>query len=94
MTPKAQPRFHLEAFESILEQNQDIATPTDLARLAGISPGTLHDITHRDEAGRTRRTPSIAVIKKLSRALNVPVRALLTNPDSYDPGLDKAKAAS
>jgi transcriptional regulator with XRE-family HTH domain len=72
--------FNWEAFTAILDRS-NYASPTDFAKAAGISAGTLHDISKPQvTTGRPRRNPSPALIRRLAGELRVPVTALIGDP--------------
>lgn len=72
--------FNREAFVALLDRSH-YASPSDFAKRAGISPGALHDITTvRPGEDKPRRTPSLAMVKKLAAELKVPLPALLRDP--------------
>lgn len=82
MPPTRTPRFNRDAFVEILDRS-GYASRTDFARAAGVSAGTLHDITTIDSAtGRPRRAPSLTLVKRLASELKVPLPALLHDPES------------
>lgn len=82
MPPARSPRFNRDAFVEILDRS-GYASRSDFARAAGVSAGTLHDITTLDaDTGAPRRAPSLMLIKKLAKELKVPLPALLHDPES------------